>query len=136
MFTAAWTAAWYNTACLGVVSLVFVLFAPQIVGIFTDERAAAGYGVSTLRIIAAGFTFYGFGIVLTQAFNGAGDTRTPTIIHLVCLWLWEIPLAWTLAHPAGLGPTGVFIAVSVAFSTLALISAWLFRKGRWKAGKV
>ena len=133
---AAWTAAWYNTACLGVVSLVFVLFAPQIVGIFTDERAAAGYGVSTLRIIAAGFTFYGFGIVLTQAFNGAGDTRTPTIIHLVCLWLWEIPLAWTLAHPAGLGPTGVFIAVSVAFSTLALISAWLFRKGRWKAGKV
>ena len=134
--SAAWTAAWYNTACLGAVSLVFLLFAPQIVGIFTDEAATAAYGIRTLRIIAAGFAFYGFGIVLTQAFNGAGDTRTPTLIHLVCLWLWEIPLAWTLAHPAGLGPTGVFIAVSAAFSTLALISAWLFRKGAWKTGKV
>ncbi len=71
-------------------------------------------------------------MVLTQAFNGAGDTRTPTLIHLVCLWLWEIPLAWVLAYPLGFGPTGVFIAVSVAFSTLALVSAWLFRRGGWK----
>jgi Na+-driven multidrug efflux pump len=75
-------------------------------------------------------------MVLTAAFNGAGDTRTPTIIHLVALWLWEIPLAWTLAHPFGFGPTGVFISVSVAFSTLALMSAVLFRRGTWKAGRV
>ena len=86
--------------------------------------------------MAAGFFFYGYGMVLTQAFNGAGDTRTPTWINLACLWLWELPLAWALAHPAGLGPTGVFVAVSVAFSTLALVSAWLFSKGTWKTKQV
>lgn len=133
---AAWKAGWYNTACLGVVSLVFLLFAPQLIAIFTSDPEVAPYGVRCLRIVSAGFVFYGFGMVLTQAFNGAGDTRTPTIIHLVCLWLWELPLAWALAYWAGFGPTGVFIAVSVAFSTLALVSAWLFRKGTWKTGRV
>src|SRR6188768_1969642 len=121
---AAWKAAWYNTAFLGGIGLVFVLFAPQIIAIFTSEPEVAAHGIHCLRIVAAGFLFYGFGMVLTQAFNGAGDTRTPTLIHLVCLWLWEIPLAWVLARPLGFGPTGVFIAVSVAFSTLALMSAW------------
>jgi putative MATE family efflux protein len=133
---AAWKAGWYNTACLGAVGLIFLLFAPQLIAIFTNDPAVAPYGVRCLRIVSAGFVFYGFGMVLTQAFNGAGDTRTPTIIHLGCLWLWELPLAWTLAHPGGLGPTGVFIAVSVAFSTLALVSAWLFSKGTWKTGRV
>jgi len=133
---AAWKAAWYNTAFLGGIGLVFVLFAPQIIAIFTSEPEVAAHGIHCLRIVAAGFLFYGFGMVLTQAFNGAGDTRTPTLIHLVCLWLWEIPLAWVLARPLGFGPTGVFIAVSVAFSTLALMSAWLFRRGTWKTGRV
>ena len=131
-----WKAAWYNTAFLGSIGLVFVLFAPQIIAIFTSEPEVAAHGIHCLRIVAAGFLFYGFGMVLTQAFNGAGDTRTPTLIHLVCLWLWEIPLAWVLARPLGFGPTGVFIAVSVAFSTLALMSAWLFRRGTWKTGRV
>jgi putative MATE family efflux protein len=133
---AAWKAAWYNTACLGMVGAIFLLFAPFLIGIFTNDPEVAAYGVRCLRIVSAGFLFYGFGMVLTAAFNGAGDTRTPTIIHLVCLWMWEIPLAWFLAHPAGLGPTGVFIAVSVAFSTLALMATWLFRKGHWKTRKV
>ena len=93
------------------------------------------YGIRCLRIVAAGFFFYGYGMVLTQAFNGAGDTRTPTWINLFCLWLWEIPLAWTLAYPAGLGPTGVFVAVSVAFSTLALVSAGSSRKGRGRRSR-
>ena len=113
-----------------------MLFAPQIIAIFTSDPEVAAHGIHCLRIVAAGFLFYGFGTVLTQAFNGAGDTRTPTMIHLVSLWLLEIPLAWLLARPLGFGPTGVFIAVSVAFSTLALMSAWLFRKGNWKAGRV
>ena len=78
----------------------------------------------------------GYGMVLTQAFNGAGDTRTPTLINLFCLWLWEIPLAWFLAGRAGFGPTGVFIAVSVAFVTLAIVSSWLFSKGHWKTQRV
>ena len=75
-------------------------------------------------------------MVLTAAFNGAGDTRTPTIIYLVSLWLWEIPLAWVLAYPVGLGPTGVFMAVSISFSTLAALSWWAFSKGRWKLRRV
>ena len=134
--SAVWKAAAYNTVFLGSIGLVFVLFAPQIIGIFTSEPEVAAHGIQCLRIIAGGFLFYGFGMVLTQAFNGAGDTRTPTLIHLVCLWLWEIPLAWVLSGPLGYGPTGSFVAVSVAFSTLALMSAWLFRRGGWKAGRV
>ena len=116
--------------------MIFVLFAPQLLAIFTPDPDVAAYGIRCLRIVAAGFLFYGYGMVLTAAFNGAGDTRTPTLIHLVALWLWEIPLAWTLAHPLGFGPTGVFISVSVAFSTLALMSAVLFRRGTWKMGRV
>jgi putative MATE family efflux protein len=133
---AAWKAGLYNTMCLGVVGVLFLVFAPFLIGIFTSDAEVAPYGVRCLRIVAAGFFFYGYGMVLTQAFNGAGDTRTPTWINLFCLWLWEIPLAWTLAYPAGLGPTGVFVAVSVAFSTLALVSAWIFSKGAWKTKRV
>jgi putative MATE family efflux protein len=133
---AVWRAAWYNTAFLGAIGVIFVLWAPQLLSIFTDDPDVAFYGIRCLRIVATGFLFYGFGMVLTASFNGAGDTRTPTIIHLVCLWLWEIPLAWTLAHPFGFGPTGAFIAVSVAFSTLAVMSAVIFRRGKWKTGHV
>jgi len=74
--------------------------------------------------------------VLTQSFNGAGDTWTPTLLNLACFWLWEIPLAWLLAYPAGLGPEGAFTAVLVAFSTMAVASAVLFRRGRWKLSVV
>jgi putative MATE family efflux protein len=133
---AAWKAGLYNTYCLATVGAVFLLFAPQLIGIFTSDPDVAPYGVRCLRIVAAGFLFYGYGMVLTAAFNGAGDTWTPTWIFLACLWLWEIPLAWALAYPFGFGPTGVFIAVSVAFSTLALVSAWLFSKGSWKTQRV
>ena len=105
-----------------------------LIGIFTDPEVAP-YGIRRLRNVAAGFFFYGYGMVLTQAFNGAGDTRTPTWINLFCLRFWEIPLAWTLAYPAGLGPTGVFVAVSVAFSTLALSAPGSSRKGRGRRSR-
>ena len=133
---AAWKAGMYNTICLGTVGAIFLLFAPQIVSLFTMDPEVALYGVRCLRIVSAGFLFYGYAMVLTASFNGAGDTRTPTLINLVCMWLWEIPLAWALAHPFGFGPTGVFIAVSVAFSTMAFVSAWLFSKGQWKTKRV
>jgi putative MATE family efflux protein len=133
---AAWKAGFYNTVFLGSVGVIFLLFAPFLIAIFTSDPEVAPYGVRCLRIVAAGFLFYGYGMVLTQAFNGAGDTRTPTLIHLGCLWLLEIPLAWVLAHPLGFGPTGVFISVSVAFSSLALVSGWLFSKGTWKTKTV
>ncbi len=133
---AAWRAGLYNTVCLGVMSLVFLIFAPWLIAIFTSDPEVVPYGVRCLRIIAVGFAFSGYGMVLTQAFNGAGNTRTPTLINLFCLWLFEIPLAWVLAHPAGFGPTGAFIAVSLAFAVLALVSAWLFSKGLWKTQRV
>jgi putative MATE family efflux protein len=133
---AAWTAGLYNTICLGTVGAIFLLFAPQLIHLFTADPEVAQYGIRCLRIVAAGFLFYGYAMVLTASFNGAGDTRTPTLINLVCMWLWEIPLAWALAHPFGFGPTGVFIAVSVAFSTMAFVSAWLFSKGSWKTQRI
>jgi Na+-driven multidrug efflux pump len=115
---------------------VFLLFAPWLISFFTNDPDVTRYGVRCLRIVSAGFLFFGYAMVLTAAFNGAGDTRTPTLIALGCLWAWEIPLAWALAHPLGFGPTGVFVAVSVAFSTMSVVSAWLFSKGRWKMKRV
>jgi Na+-driven multidrug efflux pump len=136
---AVWRAGFYNMIFLGLVGLVFVLFAGPIVGIFT--QAAAGpevyaYGKDCLRIVACGFLFYAYGMVLTQSFNGAGDTRTPTLINVCVFWLWEIPLAWLLAFHFRLGPHGVFLAVTIAFSTLAVVSAYFFRRGHWKTKRV
>jgi Na+-driven multidrug efflux pump len=133
---AAWTAGRYNTICLIILGAIFLLFAPQLISAFSSDPEVIPYGVECLRIVAAGFLFYGYGMVLSMSFNGAGDTRTPTLINLFCLWCFEIPLAWVLAHPLGFGPTGVFIAVAVAFSVLALVSAALFRQGRWKTRRV
>lgn len=136
---AVWLASFYNMIFLGAIGLVFVIFADPIVGFFT--HAAAGpevqaYGKDCLRIIACGFLFYAYGMVITQSFNGAGDTRTPTIINLFVFWLWEIPLADALAFHFGLGPRGVFLAVTIAFSTLAVVSALIFQRGRWKTRSV
>jgi putative MATE family efflux protein len=133
---AVWRAGLYNTIALGSIGLVFLLFAPVLIRIFSSDPEVVPYGVRCLRIVAAGFLFYGYGMVFTQSFNGAGDTKTPTLINLFCLWMLEIPLAWLLAHPFGLGPTGVFTAVSVAFSALALVSGAIFRQGWWKTKRV
>jgi putative MATE family efflux protein len=129
---AVWIAGGYNMIVLGVVGVVFILFARQIVGLFTHDPIAAPIGAMALRTMSYGFVFYALGMVLTQSFNGAGDTWTPTWINLACFWLWEIPLAYVLARVAGLGPYGVFLAVTIGYSTLAVVSAWLFRQGHWK----
>lgn len=134
--TSVWKAARYNLFFLGGVGLLFVLFAHPIVSIFTPDPDVVRYGVAALRTIAYGFLFYAYGMVLTQSFNGAGDTATPTWINLFVFWLFEIPLAWLLAERFGLGPAGVFWAITIAFSTLAVVSAALFRRGRWKARTV
>jgi putative MATE family efflux protein len=133
---AVWRASLYNLVFLGCTGLLFVLFGEPIVRGFSPDPAVVAYGTSALRIISAGFLFYAFGMVLTQAFNGAGDTWTPTLINLFCFWLWEIPLAWLLATPLGLGPTGVFVSVLVGFSTMAAVSVVIFRRGRWKQVRV
>ena len=129
---AVWTAGRYNMVFLGVVGVGFVLLARPLVALFTADPGVGPVAVDCLRIVSCGILFYAFGMVITQSFNGAGDTRTPTLINLVCFWLWEIPLAYGLAILAGWGPRGVFVAITVAFSTLALVSAALFRRGRWK----
>jgi Na+-driven multidrug efflux pump len=100
--------------------------------VFTPNPQVAPYGIDCLRIISCGFLFYAYGMVLGQSFNGAGDTWTPTIINLFVFWLWELPLAYVLAISFGMGPRGVFIAITIAFSTLAVVSAVVFRRGRWK----
>ena len=87
-------------------------------------------------MVSLGFVLYAYGMVLTSAINGAGDTWTPTLLNTVCFWLWEVPLAWALSRFTGLGPRGVFVAITVAFSTLALASAWVFHRGRWKTRAV
>ncbi|HEV7746655.1 MAG TPA: MATE family efflux transporter [Pyrinomonadaceae bacterium] len=133
---AVWKAGLYNVIFLGSVGLLFVLFARQIIGLFTQDPNVVPYGVDCLRIVAYGFLFYAYGMVLTQSFNGAGDTWTPTILNLFVFWLWELPLAWVLAKVFGLGTRGVFLAIMIAFSTLAIASALLFRRGKWKGHAV
>jgi putative MATE family efflux protein len=132
---AVWTAMRYNMAFLGSVSIVFLLTAAPIAALFTTDPAVQPYTIDCLRIVSLGFVFYAAGMVLTQAFNGAGDTWTPTVVNLFVFWLWEIPVAWWLSRTS-LGPHGVFIALTVAYSSLAVVSAVLFRRGAWKATRV
>ncbi len=127
-----WTAAFLNAGFLGLVGLVFLIFSGQIIGFFTTEPQVLFYGTNCLHIVAYGFVFYGFGMVLETAFNGAGDTITPTYLNFFVFWLFEIPLAYILAYHYDLGPNGVFWAITIAFSALAVVSALLFKLGRWK----
>jgi Na+-driven multidrug efflux pump len=133
---AVYLAGFYNVVFLGLVGVAFVLFAGPLVGFFTSDPEIRPYGALCLRIVSCGFVFYAWGMVIVQSFNGAGDTWTPTVINLVCFWLLEIPLAYGLARPLGLGPKGVFLAITVAFSVLAVIGVLVFRRGRWKLKKV
>jgi putative MATE family efflux protein len=125
----------YNTAVLTTAGLVLGLFAPWIARFFTSDPEIIPSATTALRVVAIGFPFYGWGMVISQSFNGAGDTRTPTLLNLFAFWLWEIPLAFA-ALKFGFGPLGVYAAISIAFSTFA-ISGWLvFRRGKWKEAKV
>jgi putative MATE family efflux protein len=133
---AVWTAGKYNAIVLGAVSVVFVVFAPGIVAIFTSDPNVTPHATDCLRIVSTGFVFFAYGLVFTQSFNGAGDTWTPTWINLGCFWVFQIPLAWLLAIRLGMGPIGVFIAMTVAFSTLAVVSGVIFRRGWWKTRRV
>ena len=121
---------------LGAVGVAFLIGAPYIAAFFSTDPNVQPFAVGCLRTVSLGFVFYAYGMVLTQAFNGAGDTWTPTIINLFVFWLWEIPLAWWLSSHAGFGARGVFMALTIAYSTLAVVTAILFRRGRWKKTRV
>jgi Na+-driven multidrug efflux pump len=103
-----------------------------LISLFTRDPTVARFAVNCLRAVSCGFVFYGYGMVISQAFNGAGDTLTPTLLNLFCFWVWEIPIAYLLSHYTGLGANGVFFSIAIAFSTLAIVSIAIFRRGRWK----
>jgi putative MATE family efflux protein len=126
------TASLYNALFMLMVSLLFLLAGGPIVHFINRDPGVAAIAIRGLRIVSLGYVFYGVGMVLTNAFNGAGDTRTPTIINLFCFWAFQIPLAWFLANFLHLGPSGVFMAILTAESTLTVVSFFLFRRGNWK----
>ena len=130
---AVWRAAFYNLCFLGVVGVIFVFGARGIVHLFTSDPAVAEYARTALRVIAIGFVLYAYGMVLSQSFNGAGDTWTPTWLGFFSFWLFEIPLAYLLAVHLGFGPFGVFAAIPIAFSVYAIAALVMFRRGGWKA---
>ncbi len=117
---------------LTTVAVVFIAFAESFAGAFSADPAILGFAAETLRVLSYGYGFYAVGMVLTQSFNGAGDTDTPTLINLCCLWVLQLPLAYALAEPAGHGTTGVLVAIAISDSTLAAVAIVIFRRGRWK----
>jgi putative MATE family efflux protein len=129
---AVWTAAFYNAIVQTSIGILFVIFAGNIASIFATEPEELTFATDALRIIAYGFFFYAIGMVLETAFNGAGDTWTPTWLNFFVFWLFEIPLAYILAYHFGFGPQGVFWAITAAFSLLAVVAALLFKRGKWK----
>lgn len=126
----------YNAVFMGVVSLTFILFADFIISYFTQEPDVKKYAVLAMRIISSGYIFYGMGMVFSNAFNGAGDTRTPTWINLFGFWFLQVPIAWLMANTLQWGPSGVFTAIPVAETAIAIASFLIFRKGRWKLVKI
>ena len=127
-----WRTAVFNMGFLGVVSVIFFTYAEFFVGIFTTEPAVMEVGIRALKIICLGYLFFAYGMVISQSFNGAGDTRTPTIINFVAYWIIQIPLAYFLAVYLEMGPVGVFITICVTLTILALMAIYLFRQGKWK----
>jgi putative MATE family efflux protein len=131
-----WRAGFYNMLFLLGVAVVFIAAAGPLIRIFSTEPEVVRFGVSCLRWVSIGYPFYAWGMVMLQAFNGAGDTYTPTVINFFCYWIFQLPFAYLLAHGAGLGPTGVFVAIMVAESLIAVVGMLVFRRGRWKLREV
>ena len=128
-----WMIGVANMLFLGGVTVVFLVLAERLVRLFVDDPVVVSFGVDCLRYVSYGYVFYAYGMVLQQAFNGAGDTTTPTIINLICYWLFQIPLAYVLAVMVGLGAQGVFLTITISESALAVVCILVFRRGRWKS---
>ena len=131
-----WLAGDSNTVFLGLLTIVFISWSESIVGIFTPEPDVIAVGATHLRYVSGSYLFLAFGMVILQAFNGAGDTWTPTWINFICNWLLQVPLAYLLSIYFGLGIGGCFIAIAVAYVTAALVSVIAFRRGKWKERKI
>ncbi len=131
-----WLTTKYNAVFMLLVTILFVFFSSPIISIFTNDPIIHQYGKDALRIIGYGYVFYGIGMVMIQALNGAGDTKTPTWINLFCFWCFQIPLAWYLSSKTSMGTTGVFAAIPIAETVLAIAAWYFFKLGKWKLIKV
>ncbi len=131
-----WKTGKYNAWFMLGVSVFYMVFAETIIEIFSSDLEVIKYGALSLRIIAAGYVFYAYGMVIVQAFNGAGDTKTPTIINFFCFWLFQIPFAYVTAMILDWGVMGVFVSITLAEIMIAIIGVIWFKKGQWKLVKV
>src|SRR5579859_3412868 len=131
-----WRTGFYNILFLGAIGVLLVIFAESVVKLFTNDPTVVPLAASALRILSYGNIGYAYGMVMLQAFNGAGDTRTPTIINFFGFWVLEIPLAYALAIPAHLHSSGVFIAIVIAEGAIAAIGVVVFKQGRWKRQQI
>jgi putative MATE family efflux protein len=127
---------WVNMILLGTVGLIYILFPEQFIRLFIDDPAVLKSGIECLRIVSVGFISYGLGMVITNSFNGAGDTTTPLKINIFAYWLIEIPLAWILAIKAGMNENGVFWSIVIAESIMTITAYLIFRRGKWKLKEV
>ena len=131
-----WKTGKYSAYFMAFVSVVYLVFAPQIIMFFNTTPDVVTNGSLCLRIIAAGYIFYGYGMVMINAFNGAGDTKTPTYINFVCFWLFQLPFAYLIAITFNFGPVGVFTAITITEVIIAIVAMILFKKGKWKTVQV
>src|SRR5215467_3769330 len=131
-----WQTGFYNMLFLAIVGLVFIFFPEPIIRCFTNDPAVISFGVDCLRIISYGNLAYAYGMVMVQSFNGAGDTFTPTVVNLFGYWLFQIPVAYLLSFHTALGPKGIFAAIPLAETAIAIVSVTLFRQGRWKKKQI
>ena len=131
-----WISSLYNMIFLGFVSVIYFFFSREIVMFFSMDEEIVAIGAECLRYLALGYLFFAFGMVMVQAFNGAGDTKTPTILNFIFFWLIQIPLAWILAVTLDYGPKGIFLAIIISEAMQALAAVYLFKKGKWKLKQV
>jgi putative MATE family efflux protein len=131
-----WKCAYINTFFLGFLAILFFILAENFVRIFNSETEVVSQGVTALRFICTGYIFFAYGMVVSQAFNGAGDTRTPTIINFLSYWLLQIPLAYVLAVQSSLETKGIYLAILISELVLAILAVLIFRKGKWKLVRI
>lgn len=131
-----WRTGFFNMVFLGSIGVISIVFAEPILHLFTHDATAIRFGKECILYVCLGYIFYAYGMVISQSFNGAGDTVTPTILNFFGFWCFQIPLAYTLAIHLEAGPKGVFMAIAIAESAMAIVGMYLFKRGKWKTVKV
>lgn len=131
-----WRAGFSNMVFLGTISVLCYFIAGPLMRLFSADEAVIRFGTECIRIVMFGYVFYGYGMVIVQSFNGAGDSRTPTILNFFGYWLFQIPLAYVMAMNLGFGASGAFWAIAIAESAMAVVAIIIFRQGKWKLVKI